>query len=118
MANAYRLNGTLFTLQPTSGKWLPRVMLGTDGNGHPIYSALRDFQLNWNLISPSDYNQLLNFYLAVGTTGSAVANLPQYNSASYTFYSYSGCAVQEPEINEYWSEHIVNATMIISGIRA
>lgn len=114
----YKLNGSAFTLPPTSGRWMPRGILGTDGNGHSIYSAIREYQITWQLISPSEFNQLLNFYLVSGVTGSCVAELPQYNAASYTFYAYSGCAVREPEIFEYFSENIMNVSMLITGIRA
>ena len=114
----YKINGTELTLQPTNGKWLPKVLMGVDGNGHPIYSAMRDFQLTWQLISPADFNQILLFFNAVITTGSAVAELPKFNSSTYTFYAYTGCVLQEPELAEFFNEYLTNATMVITGIRA
>ena len=113
----YSINGTTFVLQPTIGKWLPRERLGIDGNGHPIYAPYREFEIEWELVDPSDFNQLQTFFSSVNNTGSAVVELPQYGAATYIFYSYTGCVVREPEFAEYFNQHQSRATLLITRIR-
>lgn len=113
----YKFNGTDLTLQPTKGRWMPKTVLGTDGNGHPIYSALREFDMTWQLISPADFNQILLIYNNAVTVNTVVVELPQFNSSSYAFYGYTGCVLHEPEIAEYFNENLMNAILIITGIR-
>lgn len=113
----YKINGTELELQPTLGNWLPRENIGIDGNGHPIYSAYRQFQIQWDLISPTGTQQLQNFFASVNNTGSAVVDLPQYGAGAYQFYAYTGCVLQEPEWNVYFNEYITRVTMLITRIR-
>ena len=113
----YKINGTELLLQPTTGKWLPRTELGRDGNGHPIYSALRDFEINWVLETPAQQNQLQAFFEAVITTGTASVDLPEYGAATYVFRTYSGCALAEPEQSQYFSENITDVKLLVLGIR-
>lgn len=116
-SGSYAVNGSNLTLQPTEGQWIERTLLGTDGSGHPIYSGVRQFQLSFDLISPSDFNQLLLFYNAVGTTGTIVADLPQFNSPNYLFQSYSGCTLHEPVLGAFFEMYIQKATLLITNIR-
>ena len=85
-SGTYAINGTDITLPPTSGRWLPKEPLGIDGNGRAIYSGVRQFELEWQLISPSEYYQLQTFFDAVGNTGTVVVDLPKYGASSYIFY--------------------------------
>lgn len=114
---AYRINGSDFLLQPTTGKWMPRQPLGIDGNGHTIYPALREFQLTWQTIDLASYNQLLTWFNGIGSTGTSVVDLPQFGASTYTFYSYTGCVLQEPVVEEYFMENELRASMFILGIR-
>jgi hypothetical protein len=113
----YKINDTEILLQPTTGKWLPRTELGRDGNGHPIYSTLRDFEIVWVLETPAQQNQLQNFFNTVITTGTASVDLPEYGAATYTFRTYSGCALAEPEQSQYFYENITDVKLLILGIR-
>lgn len=98
------INGTDLFIQPDV-RWLPRSVLGTDGQGHPIYSAIREVEMNFVLVDQATYNQLQGFYNLCGNTGTAVARLPQYGSSQFSFIDYSGCIVGEPEINgNYFTE--------------
>ena len=112
----YKVNGTELILQPTQGRWMPRQMLGVDGNGHPVYAGTREFQLSWGVISPSEFNQLTGFFDAVVTTGTAVVDLPEFGASTYTFKSYSGCNLYEPEVRQYFSEHQLDTMLLITNI--
>ena len=54
----YAINGTELLIEPTAGRWLPRNQFGVDGNGHPIYSPVRQYEINFGLLSPAQQNQL------------------------------------------------------------
>lgn len=112
----YKINNTTLLIEPTSGRWLPREMFGLDGNGHPIYSSLRQFEINFGLLSPAQQNQLQGFYDSVITTGTAVVDLPEYGANTYTFKSYSGCVLREPEQNQYFVENIAEVVLLITNI--
>src|SRR5574341_516368 len=105
MSGSYRINGTEQAMQPTTGRWLPRTQLGIDGNGHAIYSGVREFEMRFNIHSPAEYNQLITFFNGHQPSGSVIVDLPQFGISSYNFFSYSGCNIREPEMGEYFDEY-------------
>lgn len=114
---AYSINGTDWTLQPTTGKWLPRALVGLDGNGRAIYEPLRSFEVTWQLSSPSEFDQILTWFDGIGSTGSYVVGLPQWSATTYAFYNYTGCFLQEPEMGAYFNQNLLQARMLITHIR-
>lgn len=112
----YEINGTEITLQPTTGRWIRRRSLGEDGAGHPIYPAIRQFELRWGVMTPSNYEQLQTFFETVVTTGTISATLPKYGDPTYTFYTYTGCVLDEPKPAEYFTEHITDVVLLIRNI--
>uniref|UniRef100_A0A6M3LYF3 Uncharacterized protein n=1 Tax=viral metagenome TaxID=1070528 RepID=A0A6M3LYF3_9ZZZZ len=117
MSGTYRIGGVDLLLQPTTGRWMPRKPLGIDGNGHPIYPGVREFEMRFQLGSPADYNQLQTFFESVSNTGTVIVDLPIYGHASYTFTSYTGCVLREPDSREYFSEHQTDFVILVAGIR-
>lgn len=113
----YKVGGTEFSIQPTQGRWLPRAEMGVDGNGRPIYSAVREFEITWGLLEASQVNQLQNFFAAVGATGTAVVSLPKYAASTYIFYDYTGCVIREPQLSHFFSENTTEVILLISKIR-
>jgi hypothetical protein len=113
----FKLNGTELTHQPTEARWLPRDAIAFDGNGHAIYPSIREFEMRFALLSPAEYNQMMSVFNSVGATGTAVVTLPQFGAATYTFYDYSGCVLQEPVAQEYFAQHQTSITLLISRIR-
>lgn len=116
-SGSYAINGTELQLPPTTGKWSDRNSLGIDGNAHPIYSAVRQFVLSWGLMSPSEVQQINNFYLSAGNTGTVVVDLPKWGNSTYSFYSYSGCTLNEPEVGEYFCGYITDVTLVVNKVR-
>lgn len=96
---SFGINGTEFIIQPSEGHWVPRNTLSIDAAGHPIYPAVREFELSWDIIDQPTWNQLQAFYALCGNTGTVVANLPGYGQAAFSFQPYSGCTLVEPEVN-------------------
>ena len=114
----YKIGGTEITTQPTSGRWIPKQPIGIDGNGHAIYPGVREYELKWQLVNISDYNQLVGFFNSIGNTGTVVVDLPQFGAATYTFYSYSGCVLREPEANQYFAgAGQQDVLLVVSNIR-
>ena len=117
ITGSYAINGTEFTIQPTSGRWMPKDPLGVDGNGHFVYPPYREYEINWGLMNTADLHQLQDFFDAIGNTGTAIVDLPKYADASYTFRSYIGCVLQEPSFGIYFTEHLTDVTLLITKIR-
>lgn len=115
-SGTYAVNNVDFVLPPTSGKWVNRTQYGVDGQGHPIYSAVRSFELAWDLMSPTDVQQIIGFYNQV-VTGTVVACLPQWNAPGFLFYNYSGTTLTEPEVSEYFQGYTTTVKMTVLTIR-
>lgn len=116
----FGLNGTEFIIQPSEGKWVPRNTLGIDGAGHPIYPAVREFEMSWDIFDQATWNQIQNYYNAVGNTGTVVANLPPYGGPNFVFQPYSGCTLGEPEVNGAFITHegyLRSIKLVIMNIR-
>ena len=115
--STYKINGVSLLVDPTTARWVDRQVLARDGNGHPVYAAVRQFEMKWQLLSPSGTYQLQQFFDAVITTGTAVAELPKYAAYDYAFYAYSGCVLDEPVFDPYYAENLTNVTWLISKIK-
>ncbi len=113
----YKANGTEFSLQPTTGKWIDRAVKGFDGSGHPIYVATREFEIRWQLASMADVAQIQGFFDVVAATGTVVMELPQYATTPYAFLAYSGCTLSEPVSQEFFEEHGTDFVLIVHNIR-
>lgn len=113
----YAIAGSTFARQPTAGRWLPRQRLSFSGTGHGVYTGVREFEIRWQLVTPSDFNEIQAFFDAIGTTGTSVVSLPKYGSATYEFFDYTGCVIQEPEVNRYLTEHQQEVVLLITNIR-
>ena len=109
----YKINGSTITLQPTQGSWDKRESIGIDGNGHAVYSALREFEMRWGFMSMSEFQEMQNFYDSIGNTGTAVVSLPQYGASSWTFYDYTGCVLREPEVGEYFKQYVSDVRLLV-----
>lgn len=116
----FGINGTEFIIQPSEGKWVPRATLAIDGAGHPIYPAVREFELTWDIIDQPTWKQLQDFYNLSGNTGTVVANLPNYARGDFIFQPYSGCTLGEPEIAGAflsYEGYLRQAKLVIMNVR-
>ena len=112
----YKISGVEIPTQPTTGRWIPRTQVGVDGNGHVIYVGVREYELRWRLSDPSNVAQLQTWFESVGNTGTVVVDLPYYLTGTYGFYSYSGCALGEPDSQSYFAENQMNVSMFVRKI--
>lgn len=113
------INGTDLLIQPDV-HWVPRSNLGIDGQGHPMYSAIREVELDFELIDQATINQLEGFYNICGSTGTVAARLPPPFGPQFSFIDYSGCVLGEPEIaGKYFTEdgYIPQVKVLIANIR-
>lgn len=115
LSGTYAVNGTEF-LAPTTHRWIERESLGFDGNGRPIYAAVGEYELNWELMSVADLQTLINFGRA-SQTGTVVVDLPQWGAAGYLFNSYSGTYFNRPKVDSYFAEYVQGVSVIINNIR-
>lgn len=114
---SWKINGTAFVIEPSTFQWLNRDSHGEDGWGHPVYVAPREFELKWDWLSPTGVSQLQSFFNAIGSTGTAVIEIPKYASPTYVFWEYSGCVLREPTWGNYFATNQLNCTLLITNIR-
>jgi len=114
-SGTYAINNTDLPTPPSTGRWMPRDFLGFDGNGHPDYVGVREFEMTWELISLEDAQQLQTFFDSLGVTGTAIVDLPKYRTP-WTFTSYTGCTLSEPEMDVFFEKHEVSVTLLIHRI--
>jgi hypothetical protein len=117
LSGTYAFGNINLSLPPTTGKWIERTGYGMDGGGHPVYGSVRKFELEWELISPSDAKQIIDVYDSVGNTGTVVSCLPKWGDTNFTFYNYSGTTLQEPEVGTYFQGYIESVKLLILNIR-
>lgn len=117
MASPYKVNGTSFVIGPSTGHWVDRKVLGNDGNGHPIYPAVRSFELKWDFLWPTEFNSLYSYFQAQGPTGTSVVTLPQYPANSWTFFDYTGCILNELQAGDFFEQHYSNVVLVVTGIK-
>lgn len=115
-SGTYAIQGTDFTLPPTRGRWVDRENLGMDGGAHPVYPAVRTFEMSWQLISMSDLSQITGFYNSVQNTGTVSADLPKWNGVPYQFQRYSGCTLGEPSVGEFFNEYVQEVKLLIYNV--
>lgn len=111
--NAFKINSTLLTHQPTEHSWNNREAIGTDGNGRNIYPAPRAYELKWDFLDTAEFNEIYGYYALIGNTGTVSVDLPQYRSTTYQFHTYSGCILQEPTFEGYFENYYMNVRLLI-----
>ena len=116
-SGTYAVNTTDFLLKPVAGRWIDRLLVGVDGNGRAIYAPTRAFEVSWGMLTPTQFNQLQNWWVSIAQTGTVTADLPRYGHTSFTFFRYSGVYVQEPRQGSYWQEYEQDVTLQIINIK-
>lgn len=112
----YKLN-SIEIADPTSGEWAVPRSLGYTGSGRVVYPPLREFRLQWNLMSIADLDEIRDEWRKDQVTGSVTADLPDLAASSYVFRTFSGCHLQEPEIGEYFQEYVMDVVLVVTAIR-
>lgn len=116
--NDIKINGTSIPIQPSDHRWVDRDQIGTDGNGRAIYTLYREYEIKWDLLSMSEWNDLNNYFLSIGQTGTVNVDLPKYPpSAIYQFQTYSGTILREITYSGYYENYIKDAKMLIARVR-
>lgn len=113
----FKLGGTTLTAQPTIHRWVDRDAVGIDGNAHAMYPLFREYEIEWDFMSASEFNQIRTFFSAIGNTGTVVAEIPQYGSSTYVFYAYTGCVLREPTYENYYETYYQGVKLLIVRIR-
>ena len=116
-SGSYAINGTALTLQPSFANWVARAEVGVDGFNRPVYPAIREYEIGWELISTTDLKQIIDAGLSVSNTGTLVWDLPKWGDADYTYYSYSGTIMREPEVGNYFVGYVMDVRIVIGNVR-
>jgi hypothetical protein len=113
------INGVQLILQPATQGWVSRDPLDIDGNGHPIYPSVRQYEMNWEFIDENSFGQILGFWTTQSLSGSVVATLPYWQpmSGTYMMNDYTGCVLYEPQGGDYFMGYRTNVKLLIGNIR-
>ena len=113
----FAINGTALSIPPSNHRWVNQSILGTTGDGHPIYPAYWSYELEFEFLSASQYNQFQAAFNAISLTGTANVDLPEYGVSAYQFRTYSGTVINQPEYDEYFQNYYQRAKVTINRIR-
>lgn len=117
-SGTFSINGTILNTYPTEHQWVDKDIIGfTPDSATPIYPAVRKYQMNWSLMSTTDFEQIYTAYINSRYSGTVVVDLPQYGSSSYVFKSYTGCALQEPAAGKFYEGYISDVVLVINKVR-
>lgn len=109
--------GVPFIIQPSTHHWVSRPSMGFDGGGHPMYVAVRSYEMGWDMMSATGANQLQYFYNLCSASGTVIMDLPKYMGGGYLFQSYTGCVLQEPTFDNYFNEFEQTLKLVVNNIR-
>jgi len=115
--NSFAINGTAFSKPPTEHGWVNQSILGTTGDGHPIYPAFRSYEMSFDFQDASEFSTFQGYFNALNLTGTASIDLPEYGVSTYQFRTYSGCVINQPEYDEYFEGYYQGATITVNKIR-
>lgn len=113
----FKINNTALSRFPTNHRWVRQDAIGFTGDGHATYPAYREYELEFDFASPSEFNEFVAFYNGIGITGTISADLPEYGSSSYTFRTYSGIVMTQPEYGSYFEGYYQSARLLLVRIR-
>jgi hypothetical protein len=114
----YKLNGVNVPVQPSESRWVAPTPLGEDGNGHPIYPEIYEFEMHWGVLEPAEWTSIYGFFYLAGTTGTTTATIQCFTGTTVDEdATYTGCIVRQPERGNLIAGYILNSQVVISGIR-
>lgn len=114
--NILGLNGIPFSQQPTDHHWLQRESIGTDGNGNDVLVSPRQYEIKWDFLDTDAFQNVNNYYLAQGVTGTVTATLPAWSSNPYQFQNYSGCIIKELTFENYFQNWYQGVRLLVIRI--
>ena len=117
ISGSFAVNGTNFLLPPTEYGWVTRDLIGVSGNAHPVYPAVRQFEMTWGFMDMASYAQLEGFYTAIQSTGTVVIDLPKFSTTPFQFQSYTGCTLKEPEVSKFFEQHVSGVNLLVIKIK-
>ena len=117
--NTFKINGVSFSRQPTNHRWVNQNPFGLSGDGHASYMAFREYEMEFDFSSASEYNAFQSYFASVGLTGTVSVDLPEHPSTAsvYQFRTYSGVIVHQPEYSSYHENFYESAKLLLVRIR-
>jgi hypothetical protein len=115
-ASTFKVNGVALLIQPSDTQWLPRKELGVDGFNRKIYEPVYSYQLSFDVLSQAQFYQLLAFWQLMATQTTVTADLPDKTASTYTFKTYTGCTVDEPQVGAYFQNNQLSIKVTIRNI--
>lgn len=117
--NAFTINGVAFTRQPTNHRWRNQDTLGISGDGHAMYPAYREYELEFDFSTQAEFYDFNTYWQSVGQTGTVVVELPEHptTASTYGFREYSGVVVNQPEYQSFFENYYGSGRILLTRIR-
>lgn len=113
----HKLNGT--QIDPAEFRYLPRKPLDVQGDGRPLYPAVRSAEWKWNITTYAEWAYLQVQFDKTKSSGANVVQIPAFPtgiSQDYSFTEYSGVYVSEPISGTQFADHPTEIILVISNI--
>jgi hypothetical protein len=117
VTGSFSFDGTELLQSPETFQWVSKELVGISGNAHPVYPAVRQFEMKWGFMEMDAFAQLQGFYDGIQSTGTVVVDLPKYASSPYSFQSYSGCTLKEPTAGNFFEYWVSDVTLTVLRIQ-
>ena len=53
----------------------------------------------------------------MSVTGTVVVDLPKWGDTDFTYFSYNGTVFREPEVGDFFVNHVTDVRLVIGNIR-
>lgn len=109
-----KINNTAIT-EPTTVKWIFPKEKGINGNGKKLYDPYYSVEMNWNFLSPNDFNVLMTAWQTMYNSGTASVEIPALNGTNYATGTYTAL-IDRPEYGNYNNMFHQNVKLMLRRI--
>lgn len=113
---AFKINNVSIAA-PKKSKWIIPEDKGMNGIGQKQYTAFYSYELNWDGLTQAEFQNIFQLWQGHYGSGTATADLPQFNATSYGFITYTGVLLDQPIVGEYNENYLNDVKLIIRRIR-
>lgn len=99
-----QINSVDIATMPSDHDWGDRTTLGYDGNGSPIYTAPRTYEMSWEWVDASTLSQMITAFNGASGTSQQVT-LPTWNSPTGGYSTYNAIFTEPTYKNSFMGNY-------------
>jgi len=113
---AFKINNNTLP-SPVSHRWIIPEDKGFNGSGQRLYTPYFNYEISWSFLTQSEFQNIYNIWLGYYNSGTASVDLPQFNSSSYAFTTYTGVTIDHPVVNAYRENYVEDIKITIRRVK-